>query len=104
MSPENLFVRCMAKREGELFVAVCLDFSLAAQGYSLDEAREKLHAQIADYVIQACTVDRQHAGELLTRRAPLRDRLLFSWARLRARLVAEGLAYREALPMQPACA
>ncbi len=104
MSPENLLVRCMAKREGELFVAVCLDFSLAAQGYTLAEAREKLHAQIADYVTQAFTVDRKHVGELLTRRAPLRDRLRFMWAVIRDRLMAERIAYREALPIQPVCA
>jgi hypothetical protein len=106
MSPQNLIVRCMARRDGDLFVAMCLDFSLAAQGNTLEEARRKLQAQIADYVGQAFTVDREHAEELLTRKAPLRHRLLYWFGVLEARIkpALKRFFYREALPLQPACA
>ena len=32
MKPADLVVRCMARREGDLYVAVCIDLTLAAQG------------------------------------------------------------------------
>ena len=103
LKPENLLVRCMAHREGDLWVAVCLDYSLAAQASSLREARSKLHAQIVDYVSNAFTVDAERAEELLTRRAPLLDRLRYRALKLRARMrpALRWLAYNEPLPLQP---
>lgn len=67
----------MAWRDGDLWVAACLDYTLAAQGYSLDEAKTKLHAQISTYVHEAMTVDSAHAGSLLARKAPLLDRVRY---------------------------
>lgn len=106
MSPNDLIVRCMARREGDMWVAVCLDFSLAAQGGSLSEARQKLHKQIFCYVKDAYTVDAKHAVELLSRKAPLADRLMFAWCQFRSRMrpALRKLVYREALPLKPAFA
>jgi len=70
--PQHLLVRCYAKREGGLWVAFCVDFTLAAQADTLDEAKRKLDGQIREYVHDALIgADRAHAGQLLTRRAPL---------------------------------
>ena len=104
MSPIDLTVRCMASREDKLWVAVCLDFSLAAQGQTLDQARIRLHEQIRSYVREAFSVDAQHAEVLLTRRAPLSDRLRYHWVKLLSKLKLQALVYREALPLQPAVA
>lgn len=106
MHPENLIVRCIARRDGDVYVALCLDFTLAAQGSTLEEARDKLHAQIASYVRDAFGVDRQHAAELLTRKAPLWHRLQFRICEWRARVrpALQRFVYNEALPLQPALA
>ena len=103
MHPQDLIVRCMVRREGDVFVAVCLDLTLAAQGATLSEARAKLHAQIASYVREAFTVDREHAVVLLTRKAPLWDRLQYRLYQFRARLqpALRRFVYDEALPLRP---
>lgn len=118
MTPEALTVRCMAWQESGVWVAVCLDFSLAVQGDNPGDVRSKLHEQIASYVNDAMTVDAAHAHELLTRRAPLRDQLRYTFwwaiksrptlrrlcASIAARLQAppKKLAYIEPLPLQVA--
>lgn len=67
-----LIVRCYAEQEDDNWVAVCLEFCLAVQGESLDEVRQKLHAQIDEYVHDAVLgEDQQHVAALMTRHAPL---------------------------------
>lgn len=101
MKPGDLLVRCMARREGDLYVAVCIDLTLAAQGKTFEEARDKLHGQIRDYVKQALTVDRKHAEVLLTRKGPLADRLWFRLCELKAIIQPEfgKRLYRVMLPV-----
>lgn len=85
MKSNDLLVKCMAWREGDLWIAACLDFTLAAQAYSLDEARAKLHEQIASYVREAMTIDSAHADDLLSRKAPLDDQLRYAFWKAVAR-------------------
>lgn len=71
MRPGELVLRGYAERCGDVWMAVCLDFSLAAQGDSFAEARRKLDAQVHEYVYDVLVgQDRAHAAALLTRRAP----------------------------------
>ena len=117
MQPPKLVLRCLAWSERGAWVAVCLDLSLAAQGASVHQARERLHEQITAYVADALSVDAEHAEVLLNRKAPLLDRLRFvlwvaiaerprlrrSVARLVERVgvaVRERLAYSEPLPLR----
>ena len=79
MKPANLLVRCMAWRDGELWIAACIDFGLASQAFSYEEARSKLHDQIVSYVREAVTVDAAHADVLLARRAPLLDQVRYQF-------------------------
>jgi hypothetical protein len=37
MNPKELIVKCYAKQEEDMWVAVCLDFCLATQGVNQDE-------------------------------------------------------------------
>lgn len=101
MQPRDLIVRCMAGRDGDVYVAVCIDLTLAAQGSTLEEARQKLHKQIDNYVTEAFTIDQQYAAELITRKARLADRLMFRFCELRARLrpALRRFVYNEALPV-----
>ncbi len=98
-------IRCIAEREApDLWVAVCLDFDLAAQGDSLDDARRRLDIMLNEYVEDALTgEDRDHAETLLNRRAPWRYWLRFYWFsvvdRLRRRPPRSHLPFHETLPL-----
>lgn len=80
-------VRCFVKPADGVWVAMCIDLALAAQGDSCEEAKAGLESQVRDYVRQAYTVDREHASELLNRKASLPFRLEYhriaaiQWAR-----------------------
>jgi len=39
-------IRCLVKQEGDLYIAMSLDFGLSAQGSSVKEVKNKLEAQI----------------------------------------------------------
>ncbi|MDQ3288019.1 MAG: DUF1902 domain-containing protein [Pseudomonadota bacterium] len=75
-------VRCYAELVDDQWQAFCVDFTLAAQADTLEEAKQKLHAQIADYVSDACTVDAEHLEALLNRRAPIGYVAKFYWCSL----------------------
>lgn len=109
----------MAWPEGDGWVAVCVDLSLAAQGATAQEARARLHEQMVDYVTEALTVDAEHAEALLSRRAPLYDRLRYQFWRAVSRrprvrrgvgraprglgvAIAHKLAYSDPLPIRVA--
>ncbi len=109
MRPNQLLLRCFAEREDGLWVAHCLDLSLAAQGDSLADVKRKLDLQIRDYVNDALAgVDRQHAAYLLKRKAPLSLWLRYYWvlcliakdALLHSDEPSREEVFREPLPMK----
>lgn len=113
MRPNQLLVRCYAKRDGDLWVAFCLDFSLGAQANSLEEAKQKLDEQIREYVYDALAgEDREHAEYLLNRRAPLAYWLRYWGIRAAFKLSrmvtphssrqVNSKPFNEVLPMVPA--
>ncbi|WP_275348344.1 hypothetical protein, partial [Xenorhabdus bovienii] len=63
-------LRCMAYQQGDMYIAACLDLSLAAQANSIDEAISKLEAQVSDYLEEA-TSEPEYAKQLINRKAPL---------------------------------
>jgi len=79
---QDKLLRCYAEKSDGLWIAVCIDLSLAAQADTMVEAKQKLHGQIVDYVQEAVTVDRQHAYQLLNRKAPLSQILRYHWIKL----------------------
>lgn len=87
---------------------MCIDLSLAAQGATFNEARERLDAQMREYVHEALTIDRKHAAALLNRKAPLYQR--FTWHALnllnKVKSDQPGRAknFNELLPVVPNCA
>ena len=75
-------MRCYAEREAPgLWIAICLDFDLAAQGETFEEAKRSLGAMVDDYVRDAWEgEDKPYADHFLNRRqAPLRYWLKFWW-------------------------
>lgn len=62
-------LRCMAYQESGVFVAACLDQSLAAQGDTMQDAMAKLEEQIKDYLAEAYA-EPAFTEQLLKRKAP----------------------------------
>jgi len=106
MQPRELILRCYAERQHGQWVAVCLDFSLAAQDETLEGAKARLEAQIEEYVFDAIEgEDREHAEQLLTRRAPWQQWARYYFIKLLASfgLVQEGVRrlFLEIVPLRP---
>lgn len=104
MSNNPFVLRCYAERKDGLWIAACPSFTLAAQGDSFEEAKRKLEQQIKSYVVEALTIDREHAGELLSRKAPwyvtARYEALVLLSRLSASFKRRFKAFKEpTLPM-----
>lgn len=60
------------------WIVACLDFDLVAQDDTFDGARRRIGDQIKTYIDTATTLDNGiHAEQLLNRKAPLDEWLLF---------------------------
>ena len=71
MKPFQILLRCYAERKEGHWQAFCIDLCLAVQGESQQEVRQKLHAQIADYLQDILGgEDLPYANQLLNRKAP----------------------------------
>lgn len=72
MKPNDLILRCIAHKDGDVWVASCLDLCLAAQSETLPEAKQKLEAMISEYVYDALVgEDKEYAQQLMSRKAPM---------------------------------
>jgi hypothetical protein len=81
-----ILVRSYGRKIDGQWVGVCLNFGLAAQADTFDELCHKLHEQIRDYISEAFGQDSAHRDYLLSRRAPLRDYLVYAWIDLKITL------------------
>jgi hypothetical protein len=71
-------LHCIAIHEGDYWSARCLDFTLYAVGDTREEAKSKLYAQIDEYLYDAFEgEDKEFATELLLRKAPLKDWIIY---------------------------
>jgi predicted RNase H-like HicB family nuclease len=88
---KTVTIHCYARQEAPgTWVALCLNFDLAAQGETFDEAKARLDAMLNEYVADALTgADQDQADAFLNRRAPwyywLRYWAYVALARLRPR-------------------
>lgn len=100
MNPHQLILKCYAKPEQDVWIAVCLDLSLATQGDSYTEAKQKLEEQIQFYVEEALQ-DKDYGSQLLTRKAPLTWWLDYYLIALRSRLLHQtNHIFDEVLPLR----
>jgi hypothetical protein len=68
----------LAKSVEGNWVVSCLDFDLAAQGHSFEDAREGVMYQVEDYIQDAFELDNgEHASLLLSRRSPAHKWLIY---------------------------
>lgn len=71
MRANQLVLRYYAESRKGVWNAYCLDLSLGSQADSFEEARQKLDAQIDEYLKDALGgQDKEHAVYLMTRKAP----------------------------------
>ncbi|HBN8446495.1 type II toxin-antitoxin system HicB family antitoxin [Pseudomonas aeruginosa] len=82
MSNNPFVLRCYAEKKDGLWIAACPQFTLAAQGDSFEEAKGKLEEQIKSYIVEALTIDKEHAAELLGRKAPFSTWLRYQFISL----------------------
>lgn len=104
-SAGDLLVRCFAERIDGGWQAFSLEYGLAAQGDTLPEVRRKLQDMIATYLLDAVTVDREHAEQLLSRRASFEAYAKYYAYRLADRFhmaTKKREVYQAPLPLQPA--
>jgi len=59
--------------------ALCLDFDIAVQAATFDEAKDTLQYAVATYVEDAMKEEEPDKSRLLNRRAPLWVRLMWGW-------------------------
>lgn len=99
-APVCLTVRCFAEKlpDGQ-WHAFTLELGLAAQGASFADARAKLDSMIKTYVVEAVTIDREYAAELLTRRATWQVYLKYYVYRLMH--AASTRIFSEPMPLAP---
>lgn len=86
MKPPKLVLHLHAEREGDQWTVMCLEFSLAAQADTIEEARARVVAQIESF-IEDITVGplREHAEDLLNHsRAPFKYWVRYGKARAAA--------------------
>jgi hypothetical protein len=104
MNPKELIVKCYSEQDGVCWVAVCLDFNLAAQGDTFEEVKGKLEAMIAEYVYDALAgEDKHYAAQLLLRRAPLFFWLKYYFIKLKIAVFhSTEHIFNETMPLIPA--
>ncbi|MCP2041906.1 hypothetical protein L1281_002524 [Neisseria sp. HSC-16F19] len=76
-------IRCMAYKSGSLYVAVCLDLSLAAQADTMEGAINKLDSQVHS-LIEEALAEPKYAYQLLNRPAPLSLWAKYYWLKFMA--------------------
>jgi len=106
VKPTELILRCYGEKQGDIWVAVCLDLNLAAQGHSLPEVKKKLSEQISEYLYDALEgEDKEYADQLLTRKAPMS-----LWVKYYAYRIICGIndarkdicsTFNQAMPLKP---
>ena len=108
VSPMCLVVRCFAERKDGQWQAFTLELGLAAQGDTLAEVKHKLESMLLSYVTDALTgEDREHAYELMTRRATWRVYLTYYLLRCFGSIASfwdnskDRIFYREPMPLEP---
>lgn len=105
MRTKDLVLRCYAVQKKGAWEVFCLDFSLAAQADTLQEAKAKLEEMIKEYVFDALIgEDKEYADQLLHRSAPFSEWLKYYVALAKCRFphIKDNLqCFLEPLPLTP---
>jgi hypothetical protein len=110
VTPIQLFVRCVAERRENYWQAFSIEFGLAVQGDTLPDVKHRLELMINSYVFDALVgEDREHARELLNRKATFGVYAKYYFARFLSRIARvvgisrNRVSFSETLPLKPVC-
>ena len=81
--PENLVLRCYGYKKRDRWHGVCIDLNLAVEANSAEHLNEKMGEVISSYI--DTVIDTEDAGsvpDLISRKAPLRDFLIYYLIRI----------------------
>ena len=102
MSPDKLILRCYGhKIKQEKWFGVCLEFNLAAEADSPEELKKKLADMITSYIETILdTDDKISIPVLISRRAPIRNWLMYYFIRLIIfiRKFPDNFTFKEIIP------
>lgn len=73
----NRTITCFAEGRGDSWHAICLDFDIAAQGRSFEDARDRLIEAVKDYLEYVETLPEAERSAFRTRRVPLHVQIAF---------------------------
>ena len=100
--PHNLILRCYGHRTGEdRWYGVCLDLNLAAEADSDEHLKQKLNEMITSYIETVLdTEDKESIPELLMRRAPLKDWIIYYFVKalISIRNFPNNFTFKESVP------
>jgi hypothetical protein len=103
MRPNEILLRCYIEKKEGVWQAFCIDLCLAVQGESTEEVKRKLHDQIHSYLVDIFEgEDRPYAAQLLSRKAPISQRLRYHYLRLYAHVsgIKNRFAFKDAMPLK----
>jgi hypothetical protein len=86
-------IKGMVAYNGKIWVAMSLEFGLAAQAASEQEAKRKLHNQIQEYFDEAIGQDKAFQKKLLSRRAPFSWYIKYYWLMLKKLCKQNGQSF-----------
>lgn len=105
LKPAELVLRCYGhrKKNGRWY-GVCIDLNLAVEAYSKEELEDKIKAVILSYLETVYdTDDEQSIPNLLSRRAPLYDWVMYYFIGLKILInnFPDNFTFRPVLPLRP---
>jgi hypothetical protein len=107
MQPKRLLLHILGSRQDGQWTLLCLDFDLAVQSASLEDAEARLKSQIKGYLKDALGGDDvEHARTLLRRKAPARYWAMYYLYSILGHFRRNGrnghISRHEPIPMVPA--
>jgi len=97
----SMKIRCLIKKDGDLYIAMSLEFGLAAQADSVEEAQEKLHQQIEEYIQEANEEDVIYREKLLARKGNFSLFILYYFAYGLSKLSIKFRNFRDFIDSAP---
>ncbi len=102
ISPGDLVLRCYAqKTEKANLVGTCLELDISVEASNIDELKKKMSQAIESYIqVVLDTSDRDSIPVLLSRRAPLKDWILYYFFKHlhRIRRFPGNFTFKELIP------
>ena len=100
--PEKFVLRCYGyKKRNNRWYGVCIDFNLAVEADSPEELKQKMGEIIYSYIETVIdTDDKASIPNLISRKAPIRDFVIYYVMRLAISLhkFRRNIAFKEVIP------